>query len=141
MGDAVLLFAELGERASRAFLSGWTGPLVPEAPTREHDHRKQTLTWTDCQGPDVLEGCVLTYTMSTWSGAAEWVWKAGAPQRQPAEAERSVLGWTTAWRWITDAGLDLDRFEVRAQAARVVARVLRLPFSDAAPVQIGRAHV
>lgn len=139
MGEgAILLFRDLGERATWTVLHGWCGPLVPEDPTEGHDHRKRTLTWTDCQGADVLQGCVLTFTYSQWSHGTELVFADGRPHgtRADLHVDRAVLDWPTAWGWLGDlgggCGLELARSEVQDRVARLIVQVLGSPFEGGA---------
>lgn len=135
---SLLKFEDFGEAASRRFLAGWCGPLVPEEPTAGHDHRKHTLTWTDCQAPGVLEGCVLTFTMSQWHQGAELVFESGTPPGQRVAsmmASRRVLSWATAWRWLAQTGggcgLDLGRAEVSARMRDLCAQAMCMQGSQA----------
>lgn len=119
-----LLFADLGEAATRRILRGWCGPLVPEQPSERHDHRKHRLMYMDCTSPQTLEGHVLTFTHSQWSCGMELVFEDGTPRTEgmdPAVGRR-VLSWETCWKWIERAGLDCSRPEVNALLKGLCAR-------------------
>lgn len=116
---SIVRFRDLGEAAAKRILRGWCGPLVPEDPTPEHDHRKRRLMYMDCTSPDTLEGHVLTFTMSTYAHGAELVFESGQPAGEPVEVGRRVLDWSRCWSWIKDAGLDCTRPEVQARLLHV----------------------
>ena len=116
MSNNILRFAALGVSATRRILAGWCGPLVPEPPTSEHDHRKHRLMYMDCTSPDTVEGHVLTFTYSQWSRGTELVFEDGTPRGVGADVAvgRRVLSWETCWKWIQGAGMDCARPEVAA---------------------------
>lgn len=116
-----LPFADLGEAATRRILRGWCGPLVPEPLTPAHDHRKHRLMYMDCTSPQTLEGHVLTFTHSQWSGGTELVFEDGTPRCEGIDVAvgRRVLSWETCWQWIEHAGLDCEHPEVAARLARL----------------------
>lgn len=117
--SSILRFPDLGEAATRRILRGWCGPLVPEPPTPAHDHRKHRLMYMDCTSPQTLEGHVLTFTHSQWSGGTELVFEDGTPRSEGVDPAvgRRVLSWETCWKWIRNAGLDCERPEVAARLA------------------------
>lgn len=127
--DYVLRFDVLGEPASRRFLAGWCGPLVPECPTAGHDHEKLSLSFMDCSGAQVLEGYVLTFITRSWSHETQLVFERATPPGSKAEdlqAGRRVFDWPTTWRWLSatgeGCGLDLTRPEVWTRACELLAQ-------------------
>jgi len=126
MSNNILRFADLGEAATRRILAGWCGPLVPEPPTSEHDHRKHRLMYMDCTSPDTVEGHVLTFTYSQWSRGTELVFEDGTPRGVGADVAvgRRVLSWETCWKWIQGAGMDCARPEVAARLAALCAQAI-----------------
>ena len=132
MSNNILRFADLGESATRRILAGWCGPLVPEPPSDEHDHRKHQLMYMDCTSPDTVEGHVLTFTYSQWSRGTELVFEDGTPRGVGADVAvgRRVLSWETCWKWIQGAGMDCARPEVAAHLSTLCARALGLSIGD-----------
>jgi hypothetical protein len=126
MSNNILRFADLGEAATRRILAGWCGPLVPEPPSDEHDHRKTRLMYMDCTSPETVEGHVLTFTYSQWSRGTELVFEDGTPRGVGADVAvgRRVLSWETCWKWIQGAGMDCARPEVSTWLAGLCGRVL-----------------